>query len=45
MDKVEKGKYIISAAKSLKRYRLADPTIAAFLWATSHAGLEAPECG
>ena len=38
MDKVERGKYIISAAKSLKRYQLADATIAAFLYATSHAG-------
>jgi len=38
MDKVKKGKYIISAAKSLKRYQLADATIAAFLYATSHAG-------
>jgi hypothetical protein len=38
MDKVQRGKYIISAAKSLKRFRLGDPTIAALLYATSHAG-------
>lgn len=38
MDKVQRGKHIISAAKSLKRFQLADPNIAAFLYATSHAG-------
>ena len=38
MDSVQKGKYIVSAAKSLKRYRLADETIATFLYATSYAG-------
>ncbi|MCX5999651.1 MAG: hypothetical protein NTU41_08715 [Chloroflexi bacterium] len=38
MDKVEKGKYIISAAKSLKRYRVGDRTVAALLYATSYAG-------
>jgi len=38
MEKIEKGKYIISAAKSLKSFRLGDPHIAALLYATSHAG-------
>ena len=38
MDKVQKGKYIISAAKSLKRFQLGDPTMAGLLYATSHAG-------
>ena len=38
MYSVQKGKYIVSAAKSLKRYRLADETIATFLYATSYAG-------
>jgi len=36
--KVQKGKLIISAAKSLKRCRLDDKGIAALLYATSHAG-------
>ena len=38
MDKVQKGKYVISVAKSLKRYQLGDATIAAFLYAASYAG-------
>jgi len=38
MDKIQKGKNIISAAKSLKRYRIADATMVAFLHATSYAG-------
>jgi len=38
MDSVQKGKYIISAAKSLKRFQLGDATIATFLYATSQAG-------
>ena len=37
-DKVQKGKLIISAAKSLKRCRLDDQGVAALLYATSHAG-------
>jgi len=38
VDKIRKGKNIISAAKSLKRYQIADATIVAFLHATSYAG-------
>lgn len=38
MDRIQKGKHIISAAKSLKRYQLADVTMVAFLHATSYAG-------
>lgn len=38
MEKAEHGKLIISAAKSLKRFQLADPRIAALLYATSQAG-------
>ena len=38
LDKQDRGKLIISAAKSLKGYRLADPRIASFLYGTSEAG-------
>lgn len=38
MDRIQTGKHIISAAKSLKRYQLADATMVAFLHAASHAG-------
>lgn len=38
MDRIRKGKNIISAAKSLKRYQIADATMVAFLHATSYAG-------
>lgn len=38
MDKVEKGKLIISAAKNLKGFQMADARIAAFLYATLEAG-------
>ncbi len=38
MDKPQIGKLIVSAAKSLKRFQLADINIAAFLYATSSAG-------
>lgn len=38
VDKQDKGKLIISAAKSLKGYRIADPRIASFLYGTLEAG-------
>jgi len=38
MDKVQRGKHIISAAESLKRFQLGDANIAAFLYATSQPG-------
>ena len=38
MDKQDQGKLIISAAKSLKGYRIADPRIASFLYGTLEAG-------
>ena len=38
MDKQDKGKLIISAAKSLKGYQIADPRIASFLYGTLEAG-------
>lgn len=38
MEKQDKGKLIISAAKSLKGYQIADPRIAAFLYGTLDAG-------
>lgn len=38
MNEVERGKHILSVAKSLKAYRLGDPTIAALLHASSFAG-------
>lgn len=38
MDRAQKGKLIISAAKSLKGFRIADPQIAAYLYSTSDAG-------
>lgn len=38
MNKQEHGKLIVSAAKALKKYRLSDPNIAAFLHAASFAG-------
>lgn len=38
MDKIELGKHIISSAKSLKRFRIADVPMAAFLHAMSYAG-------
>ena len=38
MEKQDKGKLIVSAAKTLKGYRLGDSRIASFLYATSDAG-------
>ena len=38
MDKQEQGKLIISAAKSLKGFQIAEPTIATYLYTTSEAG-------
>ena len=38
MDRQEKGKLIISAAKSLKTFQIADPRIASFLYGTWDAG-------
>src|SRR5215475_12450380 len=38
MARAEHGKLVVSAAKSLKRFQLADPRIAALLYATSQAG-------
>jgi len=38
MDDVDKGKYILSIAKSLKPFRLGDAKIAALLYASSLAG-------
>ncbi len=38
MDKVEKGKLVISASKSLKGFQIGDPRIATFLYATLQAG-------
>ena len=38
MDSQEKGKLIVSAAKSLKGYQLADPMIASYLYGTLAAG-------
>ena len=38
MNKQDKGKLIVSAAKGLKGFRLADPNIAAFLYGTLEAG-------
>ncbi len=38
MDKQDRGKLVISAAKSLKGYQIADPKIAAFLYGTLEAG-------
>lgn len=38
MERAEHGKLVVSAAKSLKRFQLADARIAALLYATSQAG-------
>jgi hypothetical protein len=38
VTKSDRGKHIISAAKSLKRYQLASPQIAKFLHASAQAG-------
>ena len=38
VDKQAKGKLIVSAAKSLKVFQLADPRIASYLYGTSAAG-------
>ena len=38
MDKQRRGKLIISAAKSLKGFQIADPRIASYLYGTSAAG-------
>ena len=38
MEKQEKGKLVISAAKSLKGYQIADARIASFLYGTLEAG-------
>lgn len=38
MDEIEIGKHILAVAKSLKAYKLGDPRIAAFLYASSLAG-------
>ena len=38
MEKQDKGKLIVSAAKTLKGYRLDDSRIASFLYVTSDAG-------
>ena len=38
MDKQGRGKLIISAAKSLKGFQIADPRIASYLYGTSEAG-------
>lgn len=38
MDKSENGKLIVSAAKSLKGFQLADPRIASYLYSTLGAG-------
>lgn len=38
MEKQERGKLVVSAAKSLKVFQLADPAIASYLYGTSEAG-------
>ena len=38
MDRIEKGKLIVSVAKALKSFQIADPRIAAYLYGTAEAG-------
>ncbi len=38
MNEIETGKHILAVAKSLKAFKLGDPKIAAFLYASSSAG-------